>query len=549
MPLKGHLRDLSLVQLLNLISLSKRTGTLTILDEETGVEHVRLAFKEGKLVYAVLGSEAADLTTLLYKAGKLNDEQARAINERHEAATDKAVAQLLINANYVTQADIISSVQQHALGVVQDIMQWREGAFQFDENTPPPDDSILVPIELENVIIEGSRRMRESQQLSETLPNLDAPIRFPNDSQTKFKGVRLSVEEWRVISHIDPKDTIRQIAEKANLSDMEVRRIVYGLEQAGLVEIAKEGQPASPPQTPSAQSGHVANLMDKLRDWSGQGEAAPEASGTPESSSPIQFSAYYPKTMRRDDWQPLYAYVFHEDAASSVVADAFNQLGEKQASYSTVTQPGRTPIVEGAEITATPRLPGFQFNPLTVTIGFYDAWSRFDFKLRAKDAPLNQFTAGAITFTVKGVIVADIPISVYVGEVEGIPEVNTAITRLYQSIFCSYSHKDIRIVERVERAYKALGLDYLRDITTLKSGSSWNAQLLDMIDRADIFQLFWSPAAAESPYVQQEWKHALKYERERTNFIRPVYWQQPMPEPPPELNHIHFAYMPDLARD
>jgi hypothetical protein len=263
-------------------------------------------------------------------------------------------------------------------------------------------------------------------------------------------------------------------------------------------------------------------------------------------SGPVQFSAYHPKTVQAGDWHPLYAYVFRDTAASAVVGDAFQRLGEKQAGYSGITQPARAEVKEGAAITATPDLPGFQFNPLTVTMGFYDDWARFDFQLRARDAALNQFATGRITFTIEGVIVADVPLSVYVGESGGDVEINSAVARAYQAIFCSYSHDDAAIVERVERAYKALGLDYLRDVTTLRSGSDWNAALLKLIDKADIFQLFWSESAAESPYVKQEYEHALKYEGERPGFIRPVWWKEPMAAVPDALSHIHFAYEPGL---
>jgi hypothetical protein len=250
---------------------------------------------------------------------------------------------------------------------------------------------------------------------------------------------------------------------------------------------------------------------------------------------------------KKDEWQPLLAYIFREHAAQSVVADALQQLGEKQARFSQVTTMGKRAVREGAEIVARPTMAGFQFKPLEVKIGFYDDWQRFDFQLRAKDAPLNQFATGSITFTVEGIIVADVPLSVYVGDESSVGEISSTVTRMYQAIFCSYSHTDSAIVQRVERAYKALGLDYLRDITTLKSGTHWSDELLKLIDRADIFQLFWSPAAAESPYVQQEWEYALKLDRDSAHFIRPVYWQQPHPPIPDALSHIHFAYQKDLG--
>jgi HEAT repeat protein len=263
-------------------------------------------------------------------------------------------------------------------------------------------------------------------------------------------------------------------------------------------------------------------------------------------ATPVMFSAYPPKVAKKDRWQPLIAYVFRETARQTVIENAMQKLNEKQARYTQVITGGKKAIREGAEIVARPTMNGFQFKPLEVKMGFYEGWQRFDFELRAKDAPLNHFATGKLTFTVEGVIVADVPMSVYVGEESTVGEIGNTVTQMYQSIFCSYSHDDTKIVERVERAYKALGLDYLRDITSLKSGTEWNEELLKLIDRADIFQLFWSKSAAESPYVAQEWQHALKRDQDKGSFIRPVYWNQPIPSVPDALRHIHFAYQPDL---
>jgi hypothetical protein len=74
----------------------------------------------------------------------------------------------------------------------------------------------------------------------------------------------------------------------------------------------------------------------------------------------------------------------------------------------------------------------------------------------------------------------------------------------------------------------------------------WNADLLSMIDNAEIFQLFWSPNAATSTYVRQEWERALERAKAQklVGFIRPVYWEKPLVQPPPQLADLHFAYVP-----
>jgi hypothetical protein len=269
-------------------------------------------------------------------------------------------------------------------------------------------------------------------------------------------------------------------------------------------------------------------------------------SGQAADSTPVQFSAYYPREVQPEVWQPLHAYIYRQSASRAVTEDIHHQLGSLLPAFRAVGESSRREIPRGELITATPNLPGFRFNPPSLSIAFYESWHRFDFKLQAFNAPLNQAANGWLTFTLAGVIVADIPLSIFVGEKVTSDHLASDTARLYQAIFCSYSHEDTRIVERVERAYKALGLEYLRDVVSLKSGTHWSEELLEMIDKADIFQLFWSPAAAESNFVRQEWEYALNLKREQANFIRPVYWQQPMPPAPEPMNHIHFAYQPDL---
>ncbi|MCB9453463.1 MAG: DUF4388 domain-containing protein [Anaerolineaceae bacterium] len=291
MPLQGNLRDFSTTQLLNLINLAGKSGTLTFFEGKrtgevenlgdqkrerivAGSERAAMSFRSGKLVFAMMSGQDGSLISVLNKAGKLTDEQARIIRERAKNTTDKALALLLINANYVSQNDVVTCIQQHTLDVVYNLMSWNDNPFRLDEDVQADTARIQVPIDLENVIIEGARRIREISELNQHLPNLDMALKFPENPKEKFKGIHLSVEEWRVVSFVNPKNTIRQIAKANNMSEIEIRRVVYGLEQAGLVELVKppgmEQAAASerrrrPPQKPQVQRVTVNRLIDKIR--------------------------------------------------------------------------------------------------------------------------------------------------------------------------------------------------------------------------------------------------------------------------------------------
>src|SRR5688572_1862091 len=190
MALKGNLRDFSTTQLLNLVSLAKKTGTLVVDGPGQGAQ---LAFRSGKLIYAQMGQEDSNLTHILHKASKPNDEPARVLRERPSRASDKELGLLLINAGYVSQADILLSIRAHVLDIVYRLITWAEGMFRFEQDSLPGDDKITVPIELENVIIEGSRRMREWERLTEELPSLDMALKFSAHPNLNKQDMKLTV--------------------------------------------------------------------------------------------------------------------------------------------------------------------------------------------------------------------------------------------------------------------------------------------------------------------------------------------------------------------
>jgi hypothetical protein len=236
MALKGNLRDFSITQLLNLINLARKTGTLVI---EGPNDTAFVSFKEGKLAYSQLGQLDNGLASILYRSKKLTGAQHKIIKARAAHMSDKELGLLLINANYISQQDILASLQTEFVGILHRLFTWVEGLFRFETDVLPPDDKITLKISLENVIIEGSRQLREWEQLQDEIPSLDIALKFSDRPGTNLKNINLNVEEWRVVSYINPKNSIQQIANTTKMSDLVIRRIVYGLLQAGVVEFIR----------------------------------------------------------------------------------------------------------------------------------------------------------------------------------------------------------------------------------------------------------------------------------------------------------------------
>jgi hypothetical protein len=103
MALKGNLRDFTVTQLLNLINLARKTGTLTV---EGPQDVAWVSFDGGKLIHAQLGNEDGTLTGILTKSGMISSKQAEVIKTHASDKSDKELGLMLINAGYLSQEDI-----------------------------------------------------------------------------------------------------------------------------------------------------------------------------------------------------------------------------------------------------------------------------------------------------------------------------------------------------------------------------------------------------------------------------------------------------------
>jgi hypothetical protein len=234
MALKGNLKDFTSTQLLNLVSLARKTGLLIITRE---TEKISLYFKDGRLIYARMSGAQNDLLAILVKAGKLTTQQASVIRDEGGSGDDKALGIRLIGTGLVSREDVVKSCKAQMLSTINTLFNWKDGQFNYEPDILPPKNAITIPINLENIILEGSRRIDEHNRLLEEVPDLSMVMQFSSQTDAKLRDINLSVDEWRVISFISPQYTIKRIAQANNLDDFQIRRIVYGFIEAGLVEL------------------------------------------------------------------------------------------------------------------------------------------------------------------------------------------------------------------------------------------------------------------------------------------------------------------------
>jgi hypothetical protein len=273
---KGTLGEISPSRFFHLVNLTKKTGTYHLYQKTSMPgnprtadgkpilkEVIRISFERGALIYAATTGSESRLLPVLYKTGKINQQQFDTFQPKTNTLDDKALALLLINGNHLTQSDIVHSMQQHMLDIVFSVMTPTEEQFSFEEGELPPIGAITIWVDIENVVADGSRRMRMLDELRRLVPSLDAVLRFPLVPSSKVKTFELTQDEWHVLSLVNSKNSINELARACHMTEIEIRRVVNTLMNAGLVEIV--GDP-SPKVEVSAEGNVAKGLLQKI--WS-----------------------------------------------------------------------------------------------------------------------------------------------------------------------------------------------------------------------------------------------------------------------------------------
>ena len=284
----------------------------------------------------------------------------------------------------------------------------------------------------------------------------------------------------------------------------------------------------------------------------------------------VQFTVYRPRAVVPGHWCTLLAFAHiaekrvdtppdEPEPVAEVRRQAEGVLGESSfRNAQAVTQDAPQPVPRDEVLTFVPDIPGVEFNPSRRSFRWTESIHREEFRFRAAPELVGQTARGRLSVFLGDILLADVSLAIPIVQPNGAPVEDTPAeaehARRYRKIFASYSHRDLNVVEQFERLARALGDEYIRDWKHLRAGEEWSERLLKMIEDADVFQLFWSCHAMESPYVKQEYEHAISLNR--SNFVRPTYWEEPLPSdpvrqlPPKTLLNLHFQKIgvsPDVA--
>ncbi len=256
-------------------------------------------------------------------------------------------------------------------------------------------------------------------------------------------------------------------------------------------------------------------------------------------------TAAYPEAVLPGEWYAMDVYLYLRRYQDIIDREVQKSTQVRGIGYQTVKTHFVRSIPEGTRIRISPSSEDFEVNPEDTTIKWFEDYFHLPFRIRLRKGLESADEVGiTIRVTANDLPFGHLVISMCITNVNATPKtVATVATQMqwYSDVFASYAHEDIAVVRRRREQYEAIGTSLFIDEYGLRTGVEWKDELLRQLRTSDIFQLFWSTAASKSPYVKWEWRSALGLESIKgAAFIRPVFWEDPMPDPPDELSGRHF---------
>lgn len=274
----------------------------------------------------------------------------------------------------------------------------------------------------------------------------------------------------------------------------------------------------------------------------GRARSAPDAR--------LEFAAAYRRAVEQDRSYPV-LFVIHRPADRELVRALIERRAPQLGGAPEVSQGAAAKEVRsGTTLTIVPNVIGAAFEPSRVEVVVGDAPQELAFRMTVpRETPPGPID-GYIDIFVGPLIIGQVAVAfdVVPAKAVAIPE-QTPATKLmeianatiFDKIFVSYSQRDSAVIDLCVQTYQRLGVTVLLDRLELRSGDDWRATLAGLIEQSDIFQLYWSTAATASSEVEHEWRMALGLGKTRDRFIRPLYWETPLPPIPDPLRHLHFS--------
>ena len=199
MALQGDIRDLSVVDILQLLYQQQKSGVLTLADKG---KQVQVLFDNGMIISATSSVRNINeyLGEMLLKADLITKTQlTRTLEIQRE--TLKKLGDILIEQGYITLEELRHFLKLQTHETIFKLLMWKGGSYNFHQRMVTYNKKTISPINTEHFLMDSLR-------MTDELPEIRKKVYSKNIVFEKMPGAVDEVKFWKIQEHQEDDDDL-----------------------------------------------------------------------------------------------------------------------------------------------------------------------------------------------------------------------------------------------------------------------------------------------------------------------------------------------------
>jgi hypothetical protein len=234
--LGGNLADFPLPDVLTFLNMGQKSGVIEASAPSGARNDIYLV--DGEVVGATSTIARFQLPQFLASRGLITEPTAETLVRRAKREL-RTFRELVVEGRFVDASEMVELEKLLYFEIAFEAMRWRQGRFAFAADGRPTEDMAQLRIGVQNLILEGVRRMDEASRFeSEVAVDRNRLLTLVCATGRLEQDVVLTPVEWGVISLINGKRTIDDIFSlRPTDSEADTWAILQRLQAAHMIQI------------------------------------------------------------------------------------------------------------------------------------------------------------------------------------------------------------------------------------------------------------------------------------------------------------------------
>jgi hypothetical protein len=234
-PIHGTIEEAGLPDVLQLLSLGRKSGCLSVAHGDT---HGEIYLDVGRISYASVANRDR-LGELLVKNGRITREQLNVATAEQARGSDRQIGRILLASGSVERSEIEKFVRHQVEEAVYLLFAWKQGSFTFTSDQQPTRGALLVSLDPAGLLLEGARRVDEWEQIAKKIPSFDLVYQRTKARTSGEIADDLTEDQKRLLPLLDGTRDVTGVMDTTAMSEFEVGKALYGLIVAGIVRLVE----------------------------------------------------------------------------------------------------------------------------------------------------------------------------------------------------------------------------------------------------------------------------------------------------------------------